>query len=217
MGIWLDREVVADEQGFPVVTWEEDRNLMAPGGIGRVRVACFIRPDADGVLQFVAVGSVRHGAFVEARPWESLVSFKVDTADQHYYAASDRAMLEMLANKSKSGLGRWIITDGAHVMLASFADKNASVPMHLNCADCAPVEATLLHDRLHQEFIVKRRYLVNEFCGGEFRWPKAKPPFKAYEPTPQATVPPRMVRAMDASIVAAFGLIGFGLYWWLLR
>ena len=69
MGIWLDRELV-DDQGFPVVTWEEDRNLMAPGGIGRVRVSCFIRPDAEGVLQFVAVGSVRHGAFEEARPWE---------------------------------------------------------------------------------------------------------------------------------------------------
>ena len=216
MGIWLDREVVADEQGFPVVTWEEDRNLMAPGGIGRVRVACFIRPDADGVLQFVAVGSVRHGAFVEARPWESLVSFKVDTADQHYYAASDRAMLEMLANKSKSGLGRWIITDGAHVMLASFADKNASVPMHLNCADCAPVEATLLHDRLHQEFIVKRRHLVNAICGGEYKWLKDKL-FKAYEPTPQATVPRWMVRAIDASIAAGLGVIGFGLYWLLLR
>ena len=116
-----------DAQGLPVVTWEEDRNLFAPEGAGPARVACFIRPDEKtGVLQFVSAGSVRHGAFEEARPWELLKSFQSGTADQLYYAASDRAALDLLASKSKSGAGRLLATDGAQVMLANFADERAS-------------------------------------------------------------------------------------------
>jgi hypothetical protein len=41
------------------------------------------------------------------------------------------------------------------VMLANFADERPSVPMHLNCAESAPAEVALLHDRLHREFILK--------------------------------------------------------------
>jgi hypothetical protein len=68
MAIRLDKERT-DAQGLPVVTWEEDRNLFAPGGISPARVACFIQPDAEtGVMQFVSAGLVRHGEFVEARP-----------------------------------------------------------------------------------------------------------------------------------------------------
>ena len=134
MGIRLDTEA-GDAQGLPVVTWEEDRNVFAPEGFGRARVACFIRPDEAGILQFVSVGLVRHGAFEEARPWARLVSFARETAEQQYHTAADRALLEMLTSKSKSGVGRLLATDGAQVMLANFADDKPSVPMHLNCAD----------------------------------------------------------------------------------
>jgi len=60
MAIQLGPETV-DAQGLPVVIWEEDRNLHAPGGAGRARVACFIKSDSAGVLQFVSAGWVRQG------------------------------------------------------------------------------------------------------------------------------------------------------------
>jgi hypothetical protein len=162
MAIRLD-PVQADAQGLPVVTWEEDRNLFAPEGPGPARVACFIRPDQEtGVLQFVASGSVRHGSFEEARPWETLKSFEKASADQLYYGASDRAALDLLAGKSKSGAGRILAADGAFVMLANFADERASVATHLNCADATFTDMALLHDRLQREFIGKRLHLINE-------------------------------------------------------
>ena len=183
MAIKLD-PAAADDQGLPVVTWEEDRNLFAPDGITPARVACFIRPDAAGVLQFVSVGPVRHGAFEEARPWENLVSFAVERAEQLYHSSTDRVLLDVLTSKSKSGAGRLLATDGAFVMLANFADDRRSVPMHLNCADCTPVEAAMLHDRLRLEFIDRRWDLVADKCGGEHVWPKDTP-FTAYTPPPQ--------------------------------
>ena len=80
--------VTMDEQKLPVVSWEEDRNIFAPEGIGPARVACFIRPDKEsGELMFVAAGLVRHGDFEEARPWELLHSFEQTMADQHYWSA----------------------------------------------------------------------------------------------------------------------------------
>jgi hypothetical protein len=112
MAIRLDAEAV-DEQGFPVVTWEEDRNIFAPDGHARARVACFIRPDSAGVLQFVSVGSVRHGEFEEARPWDKLRSFERSTAEQLYHSAADRAAKESLASRSKSGVTRALMGDGA--------------------------------------------------------------------------------------------------------
>jgi hypothetical protein len=119
MAIKLGEQSV-DAQGLPVVSWEEDRNLFSPDGSSRARVTCFIRPDAAGVLQFVSVGPVRHGAFEEARPWEKLVSFAVERAEQLYHSSADRALLDVLANKSKSGAGRLLTTDGALVMVANF-------------------------------------------------------------------------------------------------
>ncbi|MGO9473871.1 MAG: hypothetical protein ACLPWS_10785 [Rhodomicrobium sp.] len=206
-----------DAQGLPVVSWEEDRNLFAPDGISPARVACFIRPDKEtGVLQFVSVGSVRHGQFEEARPWEKLVSFSTSTAEQHYRSAGERALIDVLASKSKSGAGRILAADGAHVMLANFADDRPSVPMHLNCAECAPVEMALLHDRLHREFISKRRDLVYAICDGEFSWPKDKP-FVADRRPETAAVPQWLARAIDLSIAAVLGLIGWGIYELLLR
>ena len=159
MGIRLDPEAV-DAQGLPVVTWEEDRNLFAPGGISPARVACFIRPNEKGELQFVSVGSVRHGEYEEARPWEKLVSLGMGTAEQHYHSAGERALIDIVASKSKSGAGRLLAADGAQVMLANFADARPSVAMHLNCAEALPVEVAQLHDVLSREFIRKRPDLV---------------------------------------------------------
>ena len=215
MGIRLDTEAV-DAQGLPVVTWEEDRNVFAREGFGRARVACFIRPDDTGVLQFVSAGAVRHGAFVKARPWEKLVSFAEGTAEQLYYAATDRVLLETLAGKSKSGVGRILATDGARVMLANFGDDRPSRPMHLNCAACTPVEMTTLHDRLYREFIARRDEVVNKICHGGYVWRKDKP-FVAYEPPAQLAAPRWLVRVVDLSVVAVLGLIGWGLYWLLLQ
>ena len=211
MAIRLDPEQT-DAQGLPVVTWEEDRNLFAPEGLSPARVACFIRPDAEtGVLQFVAAGPVRHGPFEEARPWELLKSFEKGSADQLYYAASERAALDLLASKSKSGAGRPLAADGALVMLANFGDARASVPTHLNCADASPVEVALLHDRLHREFIASRPQLVNEICGGEFVWPKDSP-FIAFQPPAPAVIPRWKARLVDLSIAVVLVLIAWGFY-----
>jgi hypothetical protein len=215
MAIRLDPKA-GDDQGLPVVTWEEDRNLFAPGGVSPARVACFIRPDDNGVLQFVSVGLVRHGELEEARPWEALAGFAVSSAEKHYRSPAQGALFDMLANKSKSGAGRVLATDGAFVILANFGDERRSVPMHLNCADCKPVEAALLHDRLRLEFLDWRRDLIDERCDGEFVWPKDKP-FNAF--TPQVTPPlPRWMKGLvDTAIVLLLGLTGWGLYELLLR
>jgi hypothetical protein len=216
MTIRLDPEA-ADAQGLPVVTWEEDRNLFAPEGPGPARVACFIRPDWEtGVLQFVASGSVRHGSFEEARPWELLKSFEKAAADQLYYAALDRAALDLLASKSKSGAGRLLTADGSLVMLANFADARASVATHLNCAEATLTDMALLHDQLHREFIGKRPHLVNELCGGEFSWPKDKP-FIAFQPPAPAVVPRWKARLVDLSIAAMLAVIAWGFYEFVLR
>lgn len=206
-----------DAQGLPVVSWEEDRNLFAPEGACPARVACFIRRDEKfGVLQFVRSGSARHGAFEEARPWELLKSFEKGSADQLYYAASDRAALDLLASKSKSGAGRLLTADGALVILANFADERASVATHLNCADATLSDMALLHDRLHRAFIAQRPLVVNELCGGEFVWPEDKP-FIAFESPAPAVIPRWKARLVDLSIVAALGLIAWGVYEFVLR
>jgi hypothetical protein len=214
MAIRLDPKA-ADAQGLPVVTWEEDRNLFAPGGVSPARVACFIRPDANGVLQFVSVGLVSHGEFEEARPWEALVSFEIKKADQLYHAG-ERVLVDVLASKSKSGAARLMAHDGAQVMLANFADEQRSVPMHLNCADALPVEMAMLHDRLHGEFLSKQRSLVAERCDGEFVWPKDRP-FVAYTPQAAAPLPRWKTRLVDLAIVLLLGLTGWELYALLMR
>jgi hypothetical protein len=210
MAIRLDPKA-ADAQGLPVVTWEEDRNLFAPGGVRPASVSCFIRPDGNGVLQFVSAGAVRHGEFEEARPWEALAGFEVSSADKHYRSAAESALLDMLASKSKSGAGRVLATDGAFVILANFADEGRSVPMHLNCANCRPVEADMLHDRLRLEFLDRRMALIEERCSGEYVWPKDKP-FDAHVPAVAAPVPWWMKRLVDLVIIVVLGLIAGGVY-----
>jgi hypothetical protein len=215
MAIRLD-PTSPDSQGLPVVSWEEDRNLFAPGGVTPARVSCFIRPDENGVLQFVSVGAVRHGEFEEARPWEALAGFEVSSADKHYRSAAESALLDMLASKSKSGAGRVFTTDGAFVILASFGDERRSMPMHLNCAACKPVEAVMLHDRLRLEFLDRRMALIDERCNGEYVWPQARP-FVAHTPAVSAAAPRWIARLADLLVVVVLGLIAAGFYFLLIR
>jgi hypothetical protein len=187
---------------------DEDRNVFAPGGAGPARVTCFIRPDKDGVLQFVLV---RHGEFEEARSWQTLTGFEVSSADKHYYSAGDRAVLDVLAGKSKSGAARLLTTDGAFVILANFADERRSVPMHLNCAACAPVEAAMLHDRLRLEFLDRRVELVSDRCHGDYAWPTDLP-FEIHKPRVSASAPWWLRRLSDVFILMMLSLIGAALY-----
>lgn len=212
MGIKFD-QVTMDAQGFPVVAWEEDRNAFAPEGFGRAHVACFIRPDAQGVLQFVSVGAVRHGDYEEARRWSNLSAFTRDTAERLYAEPAKRALINALTNKSKSEAARVLFTDGAEVMLAKFADDRPGVPMHLNCAECTTAEMAILLDRLHREFILRRDALVHQKCAGEYRWSKRKPPFLPYRPPARPSVSRTLVRVVDLAIIGVLGLIGWGLYW----
>jgi hypothetical protein len=215
MGLRLDPEQT-DKQGFPVVSWEEDRNLFAPEGLGTARVACFIRPSETGELQFVSVGTARAGEYEKARPWAALASFSAEGAERHYYSGTETALLHMLGSKTKNAAAQALLKDGAHVMLANFADQNPGIPMHLNCADCRPVELASLHDRLYREFILRRPDLVTEQCGGEFLWPDDRL-FVAYEPPPRLAKPWWFEWAVNAVVVGVLGLLGFGFYWLLLR
>jgi hypothetical protein len=205
-----------DPQGFPVIVWQEDRNVFAPHGGGRARIDCFIRPNEHGELQFVSAGAVRYGGFEKERSWAKLVSFSIEKADQLYYSAANRALIDVVASKSKSGAGRLFTTDGAFVILANFADEWRTVPMHLNCAACAPVEVAELHNYLHSTFIANRPAAVEEHNGGEFVWPHKKP-FVAYEPPAPVETPLWMEWASNLIAAAVVGAIGFGFYWLVIR
>ena len=208
--------VTMDEQKLPVVSWEEDRNIFAPEGIGPARVACFIRPDKEsGELMFVAAGSVRHGEFEEARPWELLHSFEQTLADQHYLSAHERVILDTV--KRKNSLTNIVLTDGAHVMLANFADERASVGMHINCASASPVEVALLHDRLRREFIDKRHDYVTDCCDGAFIWPEDKPAFKPFALPEPVKLPAWADWLANAVVAGILALFGFGFYWFVVR
>jgi len=215
MAIRFDK-VTEDDQKLPVVSWEEDRNIFAPEGIGPARVACFIRPDKEsGKLMFVAAGSVRHGDFEEARPWELLHFFEPTVADQHYWSALWRVILDTLGRKNS--LSRIVLTDGAHVMLATFTDERASVGMHLNCASASPVEVALLHDRLRREFIDKRHDYVSGCCDGAFTWSKDKPGFKPFVLPKRAKLPAWADWLANALVAGILALFGFGFYWLVVR
>lgn len=204
--------VTEDAQGLPVVSWVEDRNRFAPGGISPARVACFIRPDEKtGVLQFVRVGSVRHGPFEEARPWQFLLSFEKSTAEQQYYTPEERVAMEILANKVKNGAGRILTTDGAQVMLANFGDERSSDPMHLNCATARPVDVALLHDRLNRAFLLRRNEFVDERCGGLFTWP-ADELFTPYAVPKLAKLPLWADWLANLCVVAVLALLGLAIY-----
>jgi len=217
MAIKLD-VIGKDDQGLPVVSWEEDRNLFAPGGGGRERVSCFIRPDKEtGELQFVAVGLVRHGAYEETRPWRKLTSFSTALAENLHATAQQKVLMQALGEKNRAA--RVLLTDGAHVVVAHFEGREGfDAPLNLNCADASAAEASELYAVLTREFFGERERVLNASkCRGEYLWPKDAPPFVAYTPGKIEPLSPWIVRLVDLSVVAVFGLFGWGFYWFLLR
>lgn len=202
-------DVKEDAQGLPVVSWTEDRNIFAPDGLGPARVACFVRPGEGGELMFVAAGSVRYGAFEEARPWRLLKSFESSQAEQHYYSPERFAVMKVLREKNK--MLAIAMTDGAHILLASFADERASVPMHLNCASATPVEIAELHDRLRREFIDKRKEYVLKSYYRDYVW-KGRKKFKAYV-LPKPVELPWADWGVHACVAAIFAVFALA-FWW---
>lgn len=187
-------EVTKDAQELPVVSWVEDRNLF--GGGSRKRIACFIAPDSEGVLQFCCGG--------QKRPWAALKSFALSTAEREYYDQNERMAMEYLRGKSK--IGGPIAHDNAHVIVAQFADERASVPMPLNRAIAKPLEIAELHNRLRVAFIAGRGQIAAKRWQGDFTAfavSRAQPAWVDWA----------------ANVVAAcvLGLMGFGFYWLVVR
>lgn len=175
MGIKIEWETV-DSNGFPMVSWKEDRNLV--GGAGYRRIMCFIWLGANGVLQFASSRRKWFQTKAEMRPWESLVSFSIESSDQIYYSGTDHA-LRNFSGSSKE-LGRSIqvlLADGAYVISANFSDDHPSLPMYLTRANCTQAQARELHDRLLREFIAKREGYVREINQGEYVWKGKYPTF----------------------------------------
>ncbi len=208
-------DITHDAQGLPVVSWVEDRNIFAPDGLGPARVACFVRPDEKTrELMFVAAGSVRHGAFEEARRWATLHTFEIGSADHHYWSAQERVALDVLTAKSR--VGKIILTDGAQVLLGNFRDERATMPMHINCASARPVEVDELHDRLRREFIDKRDEYLRKRCNNEIVW-KGRKEFEPFSLPKPVKLPPWADWLANALVAGILGLMGFGFYWFVMR
>jgi hypothetical protein len=206
-----------DAQGLPVVSWIEDRNHFAPGTGGRERVSCFIRPDQEtGELHFVAVGKVRHGEDIETRPWRKLNGFSTMPADI-YRTAQEQVIVKTLGDKYKAaGVA---LTDGALVAVAHFeGPEGFDAPLHLNCAAASAADAGKLHAILQREFTGQQRAAVlnKAECRGKYVWPEGVA-FVPYAPA-RLDPPPAWVEPLaNLAVVAFFGLLGFGVWWFLLR
>lgn len=108
------------------------------------------------------------------------------------------------------------MTDGAQVVLAHFADEQASVAMHLNCASTSPVEVARLHDRLRREFIDKRLDVVVEKCDSEFVWPSKKE-FKPFTLPRPDKAPASKNMTENVGVAFALGLICLGIIYFVLH
>ena len=143
------------------------------------------------------------------------IRFEPTLADQHYLSAHERVILDTV--KRKNSLTRIVLTDGAHVMLATFTDDRASVGMHINCASASPVEVALLHNRLRREFIDKRHDYVTDCCDGAFIWPEDKPAFKPFALPEPVKLPAWADWLANAVVAGILALSGFGFYWFVVR
>lgn len=207
------RKIGVDDQKLPVVSWEEDRNMFAPGRGGREIISCFIRPDEKTrELQFVATGAVRHGKYEEARPWRKLSHFSLQTADDLYVSAQNKVLMQAVGNKNAAA--RVLLTDGALVVVAHFdAPGNRDIPMHLNCADAPAAQAQELCAVLVREFFDQRDdTLQRAKCKGNFVWPKDEP-FIEYAPGDLEPLPWWYPLAEYGPAVLVVGLVAGGLYW----
>lgn len=101
-------------------------------------------------------------------------------------------------------------------MLANFEDERRSMPMHLNCASCSPVEMDMLHDRLTREFVAMRPSLVSQICDGHFVWSTSKP-FASYQAPAPKSVSRMILRLIDLVIVMVLGTAAYAFYWLVAR
>lgn len=203
--------VVTHDAGLPVVSWTETRSMF-----GREAVQCRIKQDKrTGELMFVAIGAVRDpdGRFEEGRPWKTLTSFKPEPAVRLYQSPSEQLLREFAGSVSRAfKIGG---QDGGLVLLAQFEDGRELVPMHLNCAECRPVELHQLQDVLQREFITR----MDEYAAGanafNFVAPRGSP-LPVYD---EAAEPERLGAAADALLwaiaVAVVVVPLVAALWWL--
>ena len=212
MGIRLDPEQ-ADAQGLPVVTWEEDRNQFAPEGPGPARVACFIRPDTEtGVLQFVAAGSVRHGSFEEARPWEALKSFEKGIGGPALpFGLGSRCARSAREQKQKrrgppSGNGR----RACHARQLHRRARKRRDAFELRRRDFHGYRAVArsVAAGIHRQAPASHRtsYATANISGRRTNL------LLAFQPPAPAVVPRWKARLVDLSIAVVLALIGWGFY-----
>jgi hypothetical protein len=208
--------ITRDAQGLPVVTWIEDRDMFAPGGGGRERISCFIRPDKDGVLQFVAAGTRRHGAEEEARPWQKLAGFEVVEAGRLYRTPLFKALIDALTKKNP--MTGAALTDGAFVTVALFSEekRGLDIPIHINCAIATSAEANELYALLRREFIDEREPILGEVnFDGRYVWPVRKQPFTAYKHEKLPAAPWWHEWAANGIVAAILGGLAALGFWWL--
>jgi hypothetical protein len=163
-----------DAGGLPWLVWDEDR----PSGNKRVSCAITANDFGDELL-FETGGSLLSDPVYWRRPWEKLVGFSPVPASELYYSGVEKRLLNEVM-KGLAILRIWGPDDGV-VMLADFADDRPSIPMHLNYAVGTPIDITTLHNALYTRFIADRRAVVDDVCGGEFKWPLATPESLAKE------------------------------------
>lgn len=208
MAIKLEKTEL-DDAGFPIVSWWEDRDVLA---IGKpVRVWCYITPELEtGTLLFATTGSVRAGDTHNFRSWELLQGFGHKTARELYHQPRDRLILDALASKMPM-TGKYLI-DHAVVTTADFADEKQSVPLHLNCGVASDHDRALLHDELRRNFIQERGRFVAKNCRRRtpFIWPDGKTPFS---PPKAAALPRHYEWLATALAVACVGLLALAIAW----
>ena len=209
---------IAYEHGLPVVSWFEDRNLHSPEAGRRARIECRIMKSTDtngqqAELLFVKIGTSRHGAFLEGRPWRLLSGFSVKPAKQLYWTEEESAVWDAVTGKLHSGIGRAATADGALVLLAGF---DALPPLHLNAASASQAEVDEINYCLLTEFVIKRGALLSKHFRGKNYCPADDATVPTYDP--ERTAPPVNVwmEIGTWAVPAAAVLLIFGGLAWML-
>src|ERR1700733_2610179 len=204
-----DIQARKEEKEFPLVSWEEDRSLLAGGGA--VRIACHIKPKADtGQLMFALTSSKASERQEDGRPWAALKSFTYMPWSQEFQSGSDRSAINLLLNRYR--VGQAAASDGALVLVAQFEDMRPSVLMYLSRADCSVADMRGLHDHMTREFITLRdaeKGYIDSLCGAnQFVWPKDMP-----VPPPPTLSAPSSKGMRWWEPVIALGVVAGTIYW----
>lgn len=204
----------APKTKFPIVSWRESRGAFAPEAFGKASITCSIKRDAEGVLYFVARGTVREGSYEEGRQWTKLKGFKPVPAERLYTSPHRRAELEQLLRHTKTG--SMLLQDHAFVVLADFEGESS---IHVNCAVGSKVELDKLALLLSNTFANPDLYFDAELrtkFGIEvgYDWPKGDDSVPYYAPESvrerSTTVWTEIFGWLGAIVVVA----GAGAAWW---